>query len=92
MSDPDAVAVTRDLLRFDTVNPPGRERDCARYAGKLLEDWGFQVAYHDYEGVVLEMGERDRLLKNLGDADVMLLRNHGPLAVGRSVGEAFNNI
>ncbi len=51
-----------------------------------------RVAYHDYEGVVLEMGERDRLLKNLGDADVMLLRNHGPLAVGRSVGEAFNNM
>jgi ribulose-5-phosphate 4-epimerase/fuculose-1-phosphate aldolase len=49
------------------------------------------VAYHDYEGVVLEMGERERLLKNLGDCDVMLLRNHGTLAVGRTVAEAFNN-
>jgi ribulose-5-phosphate 4-epimerase/fuculose-1-phosphate aldolase len=51
-----------------------------------------KVAYHDYEGVVLEMEERERLIANLGDADVMLLRNHGPLAVGKSVAEAFNNI
>src|SRR3954469_14754399 len=51
-----------------------------------------EVAYHDYEGVVLEMDERTRLLKNLGDCEVMLLRNHGPLSVGRSVAEAFNNM
>jgi ribulose-5-phosphate 4-epimerase/fuculose-1-phosphate aldolase len=51
-----------------------------------------KVAYHDYEGVVLEMGERERLLANLGDCEVMLLRNHGPLAVGRTVAQAFNNI
>ena len=50
-----------------------------------------KVAYHDYEGVVLEMDERERLLKNLGDCEVMLLRNHGPLAIGRTVAEAFNN-
>jgi ribulose-5-phosphate 4-epimerase/fuculose-1-phosphate aldolase len=51
-----------------------------------------KVAYHDYEGVVLEMDERKRLLANLGEADVMLLRNHGTLAVGKSVAEAFNNM
>jgi|CXWL01.1.fsa_nt_gi ribulose-5-phosphate 4-epimerase/fuculose-1-phosphate aldolase len=51
-----------------------------------------KVAYHDYEGVALDHAERDRLLANLGDCDVMLLRNHGPLAVGRTVAEAFNNI
>jgi ribulose-5-phosphate 4-epimerase/fuculose-1-phosphate aldolase len=50
-----------------------------------------KVAYHDYEGVVLEMDERLRLLKNLGDAEVMLLRNHGTLALGKSVAAAFNN-
>ena len=50
------------------------------------------VAYHDYEGVVLEMDERKRLIGNLGDAEVMLLRNHGVLAIGRTVAEAFNNI
>ncbi len=51
-----------------------------------------RVAYHDYEGVVLEMDERKRLLENLGDCEVMLLRNHGTLAVGKTVGEAFNNM
>jgi len=44
----DAVALTRSLLRFDTVNPPGRERDCARHVGALLEGWGFRVAYHEF--------------------------------------------
>jgi len=48
MSDQDAVALTRDLLRIDTVNPPGRERECARHVGKLLEGWGFRVDYHEF--------------------------------------------
>src|SRR5260370_30708510 len=51
-----------------------------------------KAAYPDYEGVVLETGERGRLLKNLGDCEVMLLRNHGVLAVGKTVAEAFNNL
>jgi succinyl-diaminopimelate desuccinylase len=49
MSAPDAIALTRTLLRFDTVNPPGRERDCARYAGQMLQEWGYAVQYFDYE-------------------------------------------
>ena len=49
MTAADAVRLTKDLLRFDTVNPPGRERDCARHAGALLQDWGFRVEYHEYE-------------------------------------------
>src|SRR5260221_6136425 len=48
MSDRDAVALTRSLLGFDTVNPPGRERDCARHLGALLEGWGFGIAYHEF--------------------------------------------
>jgi succinyl-diaminopimelate desuccinylase len=47
-SNPDAIALTRELLRFDTVNPPGQERACARHAGALLEGWGFRVDYHEY--------------------------------------------
>ena len=48
MSEREAIALTRSLLRFDTVNPPGRERDCARHAGALLKEWGYRVEYHDY--------------------------------------------
>lgn len=51
-----------------------------------------RVAYHDYEGVVLDDAERVRLLANLGDCEVMLLRNHGVLAAGRTVAEGFNNL
>ena len=47
MTDP--ISLTRSLLRFDTVNPPGRERDCARFAGRMLEEWGYRVDYHEYE-------------------------------------------
>jgi len=45
----DAISLTRTLLGFDTINPPGRERDCARHAGRLLEEWGFRVEYHEYD-------------------------------------------
>ena len=47
------------------------------------------VAYHDYEGVAVDLDERERLVADIGDKGAMLLRNHGTLAVGESVGEAF---
>lgn len=50
------------------------------------------VAYHDFEGVAVDLDERRRLVEDLGDHDVMILRNHGLLAVGRTVAEAFVNI
>ncbi|MGA8049430.1 MAG: M20 family metallopeptidase [Burkholderiales bacterium] len=45
----DPISLTRSLLHFDTVNPPGREADCARHAGKLLQDWGYRVEYQEFE-------------------------------------------
>jgi succinyl-diaminopimelate desuccinylase len=60
----DAVAVTRSLLQFDTINPPGQERDCARYVGAMLQEWGFKVDYHEYAdtrtSVVARLGGSDR--------------------------------
>ena len=47
------------------------------------------VAFHDYEGVAVDLGERERLVADLGDKNVMILRNHGTLAVGKNVGECF---
>jgi succinyl-diaminopimelate desuccinylase len=44
----DAVALTRSLLQFETINPPGRERECAQRAGAMLEEWGYRVEYHEY--------------------------------------------
>ncbi len=48
------------------------------------------VAYHDYEGIALDLDERTRLERDLGDKPVMILRNHGLLTVGRTVPEAFS--
>lgn len=47
------------------------------------------VAYHDYEGVALDVDERARLNANLAEKNLMILRNHGLLVLGRTVGEAF---
>ncbi|GIR05081.1 MAG: class II aldolase [Candidatus Pelagibacterales bacterium] len=51
-----------------------------------------QIAYHDYEGVALFEEEKERLVKDLGEARLMILRNHGTLALGKNVAEAFTNI
>ncbi|MDO7842046.1 class II aldolase/adducin family protein [Sphingomonas immobilis] len=51
-----------------------------------------RLSYHDYEGVALNLDERERLVADLGDTKVMLLRNHGTLALGASPGEAWTNI
>lgn len=53
-----------------------------------LTQWG-DIAYHDYEGLALDDGEKDRLVADLGSQSSMILRNHGLLTVGETVGDAF---
>jgi ribulose-5-phosphate 4-epimerase/fuculose-1-phosphate aldolase len=48
------------------------------------------VAYHDYEGVAVDLDERERLVRDLGNGEVMVLRNHGLLSVGVDIAQAFN--
>ena len=50
------------------------------------------VAYHDYEGPAVDLDERGRLQRDLGDARFMVLRNHGLLVTGPSAAEAFNGM
>ena len=47
------------------------------------------LAYHDYEGLALNDEEKPRLVKDLGDKNHLILRNHGLLTVGRTAAEAF---
>jgi len=47
------------------------------------------LAYHDYEGIALHDDEKPRLVRDLGDKRLLMLRNHGLLSVGRTVAEAF---
>ena len=48
------------------------------------------IGYHEYEGLALELDEQARLTRDLGAHKVMILRNHGLLACGESVAEAFD--
>jgi ribulose-5-phosphate 4-epimerase/fuculose-1-phosphate aldolase len=50
------------------------------------------LAYHDYEGIALDLGERERLVADLGGCNAMILRNHGLLAGGASAATAFQEI
>jgi ribulose-5-phosphate 4-epimerase/fuculose-1-phosphate aldolase len=50
------------------------------------------IAFHEYEGVAFDLAERERLQADLGQSNLMLLRNHGTLAVGRTVGEAYTRM
>ncbi|OPK07869.1 MULTISPECIES: class II aldolase/adducin family protein [unclassified Pseudomonas] len=50
------------------------------------------LSYHDYEGIALNPAECPRLVTDLGSNMAMILRNHGLLAVGGSIAEAFNQI
>lgn len=49
-----------------------------------------KIGYHDYQGVVLKTEEQESLIRDLGTGEALILRNHGALTVGRTVGEAFN--
>ncbi len=59
-----------------------------------LSQWAMRfynrLGYHDYEGVSLDMDERQRLAQSIGNHPVLVLRNHGLLATGRTVAEAFS--
>ena len=50
------------------------------------------TAYHDYEGVALDLDERERLIADLGVKNAMILRNHGTLSVGSSIADAFQTM
>src|SRR6185369_6997266 len=47
------------------------------------------LAYHDYEGISDDVAESERLARDLGGRHQMILRSHGLMSVGKSVGEAF---
>lgn len=49
-----------------------------------------KIGYHEYQGVVLDTAEQASLIEDLGKGEALILRNHGALTVGNTVGEAFN--
>ena len=63
MNAPEPRALTRELLAFNTINPPGMERACAQRLGSLLERAGFRVAYHEFAD------RRTSLIATIGGAE-----------------------
>jgi ribulose-5-phosphate 4-epimerase/fuculose-1-phosphate aldolase len=47
------------------------------------------VAYHDFEGITVHLDEGRRILASAGGKPVLLLRNHGPVVIGRTLPHAF---
>jgi ribulose-5-phosphate 4-epimerase/fuculose-1-phosphate aldolase len=47
------------------------------------------IAYHDFEGITVRPDEGPRLVANLGDKPLMILRNHGLLSIGETIAQAF---
>jgi ribulose-5-phosphate 4-epimerase/fuculose-1-phosphate aldolase len=65
------------------------QRDGLQPISQIALEFYDHVAYHDYEGIAYDLDEQQRLVRDLGDHPVMILRNHGLLTVGRSVAQAF---
>lgn len=63
MTDLDVISLTSSLVRMDTINPPGHERECAVYLAEVLEESGFQVTLTDYDtgrtNLIGKLGGRD---------------------------------
>ena len=55
---------------------------------RALNSYG-DLAYHDFEGVADQLDERQRLQRDLGTKNRMILRNHGTIAVGPTIAETF---
>jgi ribulose-5-phosphate 4-epimerase/fuculose-1-phosphate aldolase len=49
-----------------------------------------RMSYHDFEGPAMALEERERLARDLGSNNAMILRSHGLLACGESISEAFS--
>ncbi|NHQ74839.1 M20 family metallopeptidase [Roseovarius gahaiensis] len=49
MTDLTGLDLTRKLIAFNTISPPGDEAECARFIADLLETAGFQIAWHDWQ-------------------------------------------
>lgn len=76
-----------------THTEPGIAVSCQKDGLLPLNQWSLQfykrIGYHDYEGIALDLDERARLVASLGPHNALILRNHGLLTTGSSIGQAF---
>jgi len=65
-----------------------QKKGLRRYTQMAMQVYN-DLAYHDYEGIALELDERERIVANLGSKSLLMLRNHGLLTLGPTCGTAF---
>ncbi len=87
MAVPEANCIIHTHSRFGTAVAM-QKQGLLPASQKALTLMGW-LAYHDFEGAALDTDERPRIVGDLGDNKLMILRNHGLLSVGKSMGEAF---
>jgi ribulose-5-phosphate 4-epimerase/fuculose-1-phosphate aldolase len=87
MAVPDAHCVIHTHSRFGAAVSM-QQHGLLPASQKALTIMGW-VNYHDFEGPALHTDERPRIVNDLGDRKILILRNHGLLSVGETVGEAF---
>ena len=87
---PDVVCVIHTHTRH------GAAVSCLEEGFLPLTQGGMQfhnrVAYHDYEGIAVDEAECARLASDLGPHNAMILRNHGLITCGDSIGRAFSRM
>ena len=87
MHDPDIICVLHTHAR--AITAVGMQKEgLLPLSQKALLMWDL-LRYHDYEGAALNLDERERIVRDIGDGRAAILRNHGGLTVGRTVAEAF---
>ena len=87
MSSPDLNWVIHTHSRFGTAVAT-QKQGLLPVTQKALTLLGW-LAYHDFEGAAFDTGERPRIVSDLGGKRILILRNHGLMTVGQTVGEAF---
>ncbi len=65
-----------------------QKKGLRRYTQMSMQVYN-DLAYHDYEGIALDIDERERIVNDLGSKSLLMLRNHGTLTLGKTCGVAF---
>lgn len=84
---PDANCIIHTHSRFGTAVAT-QKNGLLPATQKALTLMGW-LGYHDFEGAALDLDERPRIVGDLGEKKLLILRNHGLMSVGKTVGEAF---
>lgn len=87
MQVPDANCIIHTHSRFGTAVSM-QKQGLLPVSQKALTLMGW-LAYHDFEGAALDADEQPRIVRDLADKKILILRNHGLLTAGKTMGEAF---